>query len=55
MIPNVDPDLQAIEQEHQFNLLSQSDLNSCTKDGPTYLCKKHNMLRTDIDTACLGA
>jgi hypothetical protein len=55
MMPNVDQDLLAIGQEHQFNLLSQSDLNSCTQYGLTYLCEGRDVLRTDLANTCLGA
>ena len=55
MMPNINEDLLAIGQDHQFNLLSQSDLNSCTQYGSTYLCKGRDVLRTDLDTTCLGA
>jgi hypothetical protein len=37
MIINMDQDLLAILQEHQFKLLSQSDLSSCKQYGLTYL------------------
>ena len=55
MMPNVNEDLLAIGHEHQFKLLSQSDLNSCTQYGPTYMCKGRDVMRTDLDTTCLGA
>jgi hypothetical protein len=55
MMPNIEQDLLAIGQEHQFNLLSQSDLNSCTQYGTNYLCKDRDVLRTDLDTTCLGS
>jgi hypothetical protein len=54
MMPNINQDLVAIGQDHQFNLLSQSDLNSCTQSGFTYLCKGRDVLRTDLETTCLG-
>jgi hypothetical protein len=53
MMPNIDQDLLAIGQDHQFNLLSQSDLNSCTQYGTTYLCKGRDVLLTDLDNTCL--
>ena len=31
LMPNIDQDLLAIGQDHQFNLLNQSDFNSCTQ------------------------
>jgi hypothetical protein len=40
MMPNIEKDLPAIGQEHQFNLLSQSDLSSCTQYRSTYICVK---------------
>ena len=55
MMPNVEQDLLAIGQDHQFNLLSQSDLNSCTKYGSTYLCKGRDITRTDLSNTCIGA
>jgi hypothetical protein len=55
MMPNVDKDLLAKGQDHQFNLLSQSDLNSCTKYGSTHLCKGGDVIRTDLNTTCMGA
>jgi hypothetical protein len=54
MMPNNEKDLLAIEQEHQFNLLSQSDLNSCTQYEAT-LCEGREVLRTDLKTTCLEA
>jgi hypothetical protein len=36
MMPVVEQDLLAIGQDYQFNLLSQSNLNFCTKYGLTY-------------------
>ena len=54
MMPNIGKDLLAIGQDHQFNLLGQSDLNSCTQYGSTYLCKGRDVLRTDLKTTCLG-
>jgi hypothetical protein len=55
MMPNIDQDLPAIGQDHEFNLLSQSDLNSCAQYGSTYLCKGQDVLRTDLNTTCIGA
>ena len=55
MMPNVEQDLLAIGQEHQFNLLSQSDLTACTKYGSTYLCKGRDVTRTDLTNTCIGA
>jgi hypothetical protein len=55
MMPNIDQDLLAIGQYHQFNLLSQSDLNSCTQYGNRYYCKGRDFLRTDLDNTCLGS
>jgi hypothetical protein len=55
MMPTINEDLLAIGQDHQFNLLSQSDLNSCTQYGSTYLCKGRDVLRTDLENTCLGA
>jgi hypothetical protein len=55
MMPNIERDLLAIGQEHQFNLLSQSDLNSCTQFGSTYMCKGRDVVRTDLNTLCIGA
>ncbi len=55
MMPNINQDLLAIGQNHQFNLLSQSDLNSCTQYGTTYLCKGRDVLRTDLESTCLGS
>ena len=55
MMPNINRDLLAIGQDHQFNLLSQSDLNSCTQYGATYLCKGRDVLRTDLENTCLGS
>jgi hypothetical protein len=50
MMPNIEQDLLAIGQEHQFNLLSQSDLNSCTQYGTTYLCKGRDVLMCSEQT-----
>ena len=55
MMPDVKEDLLAIGQEHQFKLLSQSNLNSCKKYGSTYLCKGRDVMRTDLKNTCLGA
>jgi hypothetical protein len=55
MMPIIEKDLLAIGQEHQFNLLSQSDINLCTQYGSTYLCKGRDVLRVDLRTTCLGA
>jgi hypothetical protein len=55
MLPNINEDLLAIGQDHKFNLLSQSVLNSCTQYGKTYLCKGPDVLRTDLDNTCLGS
>jgi hypothetical protein len=51
-MPNVDQDL---GQEYQFILLSHSDLNLCTPYGPTYLCKGHDMLISELNKILLGA
>jgi hypothetical protein len=55
IMPNIVQDLLAIGQDHQFNFLSQSDLNSCTQYGTTYLCKGRDVLRKDLDNTCLGS
>jgi hypothetical protein len=36
-------------------LLSSSDLQTCTKLGETYICKGRNVLLTDLTKTCLGA
>jgi hypothetical protein len=54
MMPNVDQDLLSVGQEHQFHFLSQSDINLCTQNDPTCLCKGRDVLRTDLDKTCLG-
>jgi hypothetical protein len=54
MMPNIDQDLLAIEQDHKFNFLNQSDLNSCTQYGSTYLCKGRDVLRMDLNNTCIG-
>jgi hypothetical protein len=55
LMPNINQDLLAIEQDHEFTLLRQSDLNSCSQYGSTYLCKGREVLRTDLNTTCIGA
>ncbi len=55
IMPNIDLDLLAIGQDHQFNLLSQSDINLCTKYGSTYLCKGRDVLRTNLNMTCIEA
>jgi hypothetical protein len=55
MMPNIDKDLFAIGQECQFSLLSQSDMNLCTQYGSTHLCKERDVLRTYLNTTCIGA
>jgi hypothetical protein len=49
MMPNADQDLLAIGQEHQYNLLCQSDLNSCTQYRPRYLSRGRVMLRANLE------
>jgi hypothetical protein len=55
MMPNIDKDLLTIGQDHQFNLQSQSGLHACTKYGSTYLCKGREVIRTELNTTCMGA
>jgi hypothetical protein len=54
LMSNVKLDLLAIEQDQQFNLMSQSDFNSCTKYKPTNVCTGRDVLRTDLSTMCIG-
>ena len=54
-MPIVCKDVLAIGQEHQFNLLSQSDMNLCAHYGSTHLCKGQDVLITDFNTTCIGA
>jgi hypothetical protein len=35
--------------------LTFAKVNSCTQYGTTYLCKGHDVLRTDLETTCLGS
>jgi hypothetical protein len=39
----------------QFKLLSNSDLAGCVKRNHIYLCKKHQVLQTNLAGTCLGA
>jgi hypothetical protein len=50
MIPHVVEVLQAVGQDHQFKLFSQSDLNYCIRYGSTYLCKGRDVMRKDQKT-----
>ena len=55
MMPNIDQDLLAVGQDQQFKILSQSDLNSCTKYGTTFLCKGCDVMGKKLEDTCLGA
>ena len=55
LMPHMEKDLLAVGADHQFKILSQSDLTSCNKYASTYLCKGRDVMRTDLDATCLGA
>ena len=55
MMPNVKEDLIAIGAEHQFQLLSQTDLQACQLYWTSYLCSGRHTTRTDLEDTCLGA
>ena len=55
MMPEVKQDMLAVGAEHQFQIVSQSDLNACSKLGTSYLCQGRHTTRTDLEDTCLGA
>ena len=55
MMPNVKEDLIAVGAEHQFQLVSQTDLQACQLFGTSYLCSGRHTTRTDLEETCLGA
>ena len=54
-MPNVKEDLIAVGAEHQFQLVSQIDLQACQLYGTSYLCSGRHKTRTDLKDTCLGA
>jgi hypothetical protein len=54
MMPNVKEDLIAVGAEHQFQLVSQTDLQACQLYGTSYLCSGRHTTRTDPEKTCLG-
>jgi hypothetical protein len=44
-----------MQGQAQFKLLSNSDLAGCAKRNHIYLCEKHQVLQTNLASACLGA
>ena len=55
MVPHVESDLLAVGQNHQYKILSQSDLIDCEHLGTTFLRKGRDVLRTDLENTCLGS
>ena len=55
MMPNVKEDLIAVGAEHQFQLVTQTDLQACQVYGTSYLCSGRHTTRTDLEETCLGA
>ena len=39
----------------QYILLSSTDLDACYRRSHTYICEKHQVIRSDITGSCLGA
>ena len=56
---NTDQDLIAIGKNKnnraQYILLSSTDLDACYRRSHTYICEKHQVIRSDITGSCLGA
>ena len=44
----------ASNPKHEYRIMSQADLLSCTKRGTLHLCLGRNSLRTDLRKTCLG-
>ena len=55
MVPKVEEDLIAVGLNHQFQLVTQSDLQACDNISTSYLCQGHHTMRTDLEETCLGA
>jgi hypothetical protein len=52
---DLDTDMIAINQEHQYKILTEADLAGCLKRNHVFLCEKTNVLNTDLGDTCLGA
>ena len=50
-----DQSMIAIGRDHRFRMTSQSDLVSCIQRNHIYLCDKHQVVRTDLKSTCLGS
>ena len=50
-----DQSMIAIGRDHRFRMSSQSDLASCIQRNHVYLCDKHQVVRTDLLSTCLGS
>ena len=55
MIPKLEQEMIAIGGKHQYQLVSQVDLQACNKYGTTYMCEDRDMTKTDLEDTCLGA
>ena len=50
-----DQSMIAIGRDHRFRMTSQADLVSCIQRNHVYLCDKHQVVRTDLLSTCLGS
>ncbi len=44
-----------IGNRNQYLLLSSADLDACYQRSHTYICEKHQVIRSDLEGSCLGA
>ena len=55
LYPQPETYLIAVSDRQQYRLISDTDLLTCDKNGPTYICDEMNALRTDRNQTCLGS
>ena len=48
-------DMIAIDKDHRYRLLSQSDLAGCIQRNHIYLCDKLQVMRTNVHDTCIGS
>ena len=55
MVPKLEQDMIAVGPDHQFQVVSHSDLTSCNKYGTVYLCEDRHTTRFNLERTCIGA
>ena len=55
MVAKVEQDMIAVGSEHQFQIVSHSDLTSCNKYGSVYFCEDRHTIGTKLEATCIGA